>query len=144
LWEWANDPEVRAAAFATGFIPWEDHVQWFSRKLADPGFHLFLVEDDRGTPVGQVRFDVIGEGEAEIDVSIAKHRRGSGYGARAINMAVEELFNTSTVRLVHSYIKVDNQKSLRAFDQAGFFPRGRETVKGEQVWHYWRKKSDAK
>ncbi|MEK7218316.1 MAG: UDP-2,4-diacetamido-2,4,6-trideoxy-beta-L-altropyranose hydrolase, partial [Patescibacteria group bacterium] len=33
LWEWANDPTVRASAFSSDPIPWEEHMQWFGKKL---------------------------------------------------------------------------------------------------------------
>ncbi len=68
LWEWVNDPVVRASAFNSEPIGWDTHVGWLAARLANPFAHLYLASDAEGTPLGQVRF----EGEQMIG-----HRRGA-------------------------------------------------------------------
>lgn len=142
LWEWANDPQVRAAAFSSDPIPWEDHVEWFADKLNDPNCLIFVALNDQGTPIGQIRFDITDEQEAEIDVSIAGDRRGSGYGTLLLNQGVEEIFRTTPIRIVHAFIKPDNVGSIRAFEKAKFERVGLETMKGHTAKHYLRVGSD--
>ena len=143
LWEWANDPEVRAAAFSSDPIPWEKHVQWFARKMRDPNCFLFAALDDQDTPVGQVRFDLDGKNEAEIDVSVDRSKRGLGYGSVMIRMAVEEMFPVPLVRGVHAFIKPDNRGSIKTFERAKFKPLGVETVRGNTARHYvWVKSNE--
>ena len=132
LWEWANDPLVRAAAFNSALIPWEDHVAWFRRKLSDAGCAIYLVEDESGRPVGQVRFDR-GAGGMEADLSIAPSHRGQGYGAQALRAACERLASADDAAEVIAYIKPDNQASLRTFTRAGFLSRGAARVKGHEA-----------
>ncbi len=138
LWKWANDPEVRAVAFSSDPIPWEEHVQWFAQKLHKPNCYLFIALDDQDIPVGQVRFDVDEEDEAEIDVTIDKSRRGSGYGSLLISMAVEEAFRVTPIRTVHAFIKLNNDPSIRAFEKAGFRRLGLERGRGSGATHYVR------
>lgn len=120
LWELANEPAVRAASFSTELIPWEDHVNWLRRKIAEPGYrHYIIVLKDNDNPIGQVRFDSRGN-EAEIHVSIASALRGHGYGSRTILMASMHLFKDSGITRIYANIKPDNSQSVRAFTKAGF------------------------
>ena len=128
VWEWANDPAVRAVSFTSDAIPWEQHVAWFTRKLADANTRLWIAEQD-GAPLGQVRFDLDGS-TATISVSLDTTRRGKSLGALLIWSACHKLFRESAVDAVHALIKPDNAASVRAFEKAGFEPAGQTEVKG--------------
>ena len=128
LWEWANDPVVRATAFNPAPIPWESHLRWFDAKLHDPASAIFVGLDPEGVPFGQVRFDWNDQGVAEIDVNVAQRRRHCGQGGALIRRAVQELLATSAVRSVHARVKPQNQASLRAFEKAGFDLAGSSRV----------------
>lgn len=144
LWRWANDAEVRQAAFSTAAISWEDHQHWFSHKRRDPGCLQFIAMDDQDQPVGQVRFDMK-EGEtAEIDVSLDKSKRGLGYGKLILDLAAEGLFQTTTVKNVHSFIKNTNIRSIKAFEKAGYKRIGPLIMHGESSVHYVRERGDAR
>ena len=138
LWEWANDPAVRAASFTSDPIPWQEHVNWLSRKLGDAGCFHFIVLEEGNVPIGQVRFDVA-DGKAEIDVSVAEEKRGMGSGSLIIRMGIEELTRTATVETVHASVKPGNLASIRAFKVAGFQNRGEGNTKGHACVHLiWR------
>jgi len=142
LWEWANDKEVRASAFSSDPIPWEEHVRWFMRKLQDPNCFIFVALDNEDTPLGQVRFDIVRDGEAEIDVSIDRRKRRLGYGAPLISKAVKEVFGVTPIRTVHAFIKPNNEASMRAFERAGFKRLGVENVRENIALHYILRQSD--
>lgn len=144
IWQWANDPGVRAAAFSSAQIPWDEHAQWFSRKLRDPNCFIFLALDDRETPVGQARFDMKNEREAEIGVSIDESKRGLGFGSLLIAMAVDELFRATPVQSVHAFIKPDNKTSIKAFEKANFNKLGLEAKRGNMAIHCLRVKGNEK
>lgn len=118
LWEWANDPEVRAASFQTGMIPWEEHATWFAGKL-DHSL-IYIAESPEGLPVGQCRIDKLGDGEAQVDVSVAREKRGSGIAAALILRAAQAAFCETELMRLHAYVKAENRASLRAFEKAGF------------------------
>lgn len=131
LWEWANDPVVRAASFSSDPIPWEDHRRWFARKLASDGTRIFIAVNEDGTPVGQVRFDQRDDGDADVGVSLAPGERGKGYGTALIAAGVSE----ANAPAVHAFIKTTNNASRKAFLKAGFTEKGTEVMHGQEAYH---------
>jgi RimJ/RimL family protein N-acetyltransferase len=120
LFEWVNDPVVRAQSFTQATVPWEDHERWFARKLADARCLLLIAEDAQSQPMGQVRFDLGDDSSAVISIAMAPERRGQGYGAAAIARACEVLRARHGPLTVLAYIRRDNLASQRAFSRAGF------------------------
>jgi UDP-2,4-diacetamido-2,4,6-trideoxy-beta-L-altropyranose hydrolase len=141
LWEWANDPAVRAASFSSEFIPWEDHEKWFRTKLSDPSCHYYILLSEEGIPVGQVRFDTSGD-EAEGNVSIAPDLRGRGYGALGIQIASERLFRETAVTRIYAHIKPNNNASIQAFTEAGYKTTGTKVIKGHKALQMVLNKDD--
>ena len=136
LWEWVNEPSVRASAFSSETIPWDGHVKWLQNKLSSAQCIIYIGSDRVGLPVGQVRFDWDERGDAEIDVSIDKKMRGSGLGAALIRRAVNEIIKISNVKCVRASIKQDNTASVSAFANAGFHYEGLTTMIGHPAVHY--------
>ena len=142
LWKWASDSGVRGGSFSSDPIGWEEHVHWFARKLNDPNCYILLGVNEQGTPVGEVRFDRRNETEAEIGVSVDRNKRGFGYGSLLIHMAVERVFKSTSIRIIHAFIKTNNEKSIKVFERAGFKTLNVEMVKGNSALHYQLVKSD--
>lgn len=140
LWEWANEPGVRAASFSQRPIGWEEHRQWFQARLADAKCIILIGEDAGGRSVGQVRFDQPLDGEAEIDVSVAPDFRGAGYGSLLIDTAIREVFVSTGITKVNAFIRPENVSSIRAFEKAGFQRIGEKIVKGNPALHYCRQR----
>lgn len=137
IWEWANDPQVRAASFSTEPIPWESHVVWFAEKLAARNTHLLMVQTIDDQPIGQIRFDVTDQ-EADLHISLAKGKRGAGLAVPAIQAALCRLFASRECECVHAYVKPENAASIRVFEKAGFERMEMETVKGHSALHFRR------
>jgi hypothetical protein len=70
LWDWANDPVVRASAFSSKPIAWEEHVGWFRGKLNDPECSILVALDASAVPAGQIRFNRRGLSEADVDITV--------------------------------------------------------------------------
>lgn len=137
LWEWVNDPQVREASFSQAFIPWEDHVVWFRKKICDLRTLMQIVVDETDSPVGQVRFEIEGS-DAVINISLAKDARGRGLGVAAIDVATRELFAARICERVHAYVRPGNNASSNAFRKAGFTELERATVRGCAALHFVR------
>jgi UDP-2,4-diacetamido-2,4,6-trideoxy-beta-L-altropyranose hydrolase len=135
LWEWANDPEVRAAAFSSDLISWETHVAWLAEKLGDRRSLIFIAEDEEATPVGQIRFDGRPDGDWEVDVSIARAMRGRGLASMLIMRGIRTIRKEAHVARVHAFVKPANAASLRAFEKANFTRKGTEQVRGNAAIH---------
>ena len=57
LFDWRNDPNIRAASERTKPLIWEDHISWLTHTLQSTTQHVFIGEYD-GLPIGVVRFNV--------------------------------------------------------------------------------------
>jgi UDP-2,4-diacetamido-2,4,6-trideoxy-beta-L-altropyranose hydrolase len=135
IWEWANDPLTRAVSFSVEPIPWEKHMAWFTDRLSDPRCRFYIALDATAQPIGQIRYQIEGE-EAVVSVSLALEQRGKGYGAQVIRLGSEIIFSSTTVRLIHAYVKPDNTGSACAFANAGFVNDGLMEIQGHSALHF--------
>ncbi len=133
LWEWINEPGVRAQAFGTEAISWDEHVAWFQKKRIDPNCWMYLLTDEERRPIAQVRFDILPSGAAETAISVARDHRNRGYGTEALGLACETFRRTVRSEHIIAYIKPGNAASIRVFEKAGFVSRGRTRVKGQDA-----------
>lgn len=87
------------------------------------------MEENR--PVGVVRFDDLGGGEAEVHIIIASEARGRGVATRALRAACEHASSELGYGSIVARIKEDNAASRRAFARAGFGPERHEMLTTE-------------
>ncbi|MBE8998098.1 MULTISPECIES: UDP-2,4-diacetamido-2,4,6-trideoxy-beta-L-altropyranose hydrolase [unclassified Nostoc] len=132
LWEWSNDPEVRAVSFSTELIPWEHHAQWFQSRLYSPTSIVYIGLDRNDVPIGQIRYELEGD-KAIISISIDRKFRYQGYGIYLINLGCEKLFLDSETNVIHAYTKLDNKISIKAFLKAGFKNMGKTKLGEHEV-----------
>lgn len=117
LFRWTNDELVRQQSFSSEVIPYENHCQWFQRKMGDKNSFFFIIEKEE-KEVGLVRFDISDEA-ATIGISIDKEFRGKGLGAEIINLGVHTYFMENDFPILAS-IKKANLASVKSFEKAGF------------------------
>lgn len=135
LWQWANDPLVRAVSFSSEPILRNDHVRWLVNKLSDRNCVFYIVLDENSVPVGQIRYEMTGDRRATISASIAASFRGRGYGLQAIRSGCQALFRASAVETIDAYIKPSNLASIHVFLKSGFENRGETIVRGQPALH---------
>ena len=137
LWEWANDPTVRAASFRQDSIPWEQHVNWFQSRLRDhEGTRIMMAVDSNQTEIGTVRFNLEGD-RAMVSINLDKNARGKGYGCAILRMAADEMFRSSAAVAIDAYVKPQNEASQRLFENANFQKySSMEIIHGEQAVHF--------
>ena len=138
IWQWANDPEVRAVSFAPEPILYEDHVNWYETRLNDAGCCIYIADDIAENSdiesVGQIRFD-LKDKEALISISLDRKFRGQGHGARIIELAARTFLASTDTKTIHAYIKKNNTASLAAFKKAGFSPEISVLVNNQPAHH---------
>ncbi|HYH38240.1 MAG TPA: GNAT family N-acetyltransferase [Azospirillum sp.] len=117
LFRWRNDPLTRRQSLTTDAIPWDAHVAWLGRVLADPERTLLIAEVD-GAAVGSVRCDADGAGKGVLSWQIAPERRGRGYASAMLKAAVAD--GRLAGLELWAEIKPDNAASRRAALAAGF------------------------
>jgi len=134
IWKWANDSSARSVSFSSKSISWNEHIEWFKSKLNNPRCFIYVAINRNEIPVGQVRVEEK-VNEAVISVSVDKKFRGNGYGSIIIDLASQEFFQVSDARVIHAYVKQDNEASTRVFAKAGFKNIGVITISGQQAIH---------
>jgi len=119
LFEWRNDPSVRAMSRTADLIDWETHRNWLTSVLNSPNRFL-LIGQHAGSPVGVVRFDVQGE-EAEISVYLVSGPHPPRQGRGLLRSA--ELWlaaNRPSVSRIRAEVLAGNTRSERLFVGAGY------------------------
>jgi RimJ/RimL family protein N-acetyltransferase len=131
LLTWANDSDTRAASFHPARIETEAHVTWLAETLTLPTRRLFIGLLD-GQPIGQVRLDLTGSGQAEVGISVAPERRGQGLGSRLLAAGLEagRRDRAFGVERFVARVRVGNEASMRLFERAGFALRETGTCEG--------------
>lgn len=124
----SNDSLTRQMSFNQDIIPMHDHRIWFEKILTSLSTYLYLIENEDGKVISQVRFD----NDGEISVSIAKEFRGKGLAIDIIKLAI----NSVKIPMIVAHVKQENIKMIRVFDNIGFKFDGRAIVKGYECLRY--------
>lgn len=135
IFSWINNYEVRKMFLDHHTISWDEHVNWFITKLADPNHKYLIGIDTNNNPIGQIRFE-ISACHADVSVLTDPNLRGRGIGTEIIKKGSEYLFINTDVTTIHAYIKQENKISINAFENAGFKKNGITQSKGQTVYHY--------
>lgn len=132
IFELSNEDEVRKNSFNESRIRFEDHEKWFKNKIADPK-NLFLIIKIEEDFAGQVRFDFDND-SATISISIKKQFRELGLANHFIEKSIEYLkINSPNIKIIKSYIKENNKKSLKLFKHMNFKYRKNVHIKGHHA-----------
>ncbi|MDR0701105.1 MAG: UDP-2,4-diacetamido-2,4,6-trideoxy-beta-L-altropyranose hydrolase [Azoarcus sp.] len=120
LLEWANDPLVRKNSFHSETIDRNTHRKWFRERLREFGqSRLYIVETESGFPVGQVRFDRLGQ-EWEMDYSLDARLRRRHLGRSLLRTALLKFRQEIDTPLILARVKENNPGSCRIFESLGF------------------------
>lgn len=135
FWEWASDPEARAASFRNKTISWEQHSKWFRTKMEDPNAILYTATNAGGLPMGEVRYQIEGN-RAVLSISLGARFRGCGLGQKVLAVAIERFFQESEVEFIDAFVKLTNQPSLKLFASAGFRRLPLRLIEEQEAVHF--------
>ena len=120
LFALANDPEVRRNSINTSEILYQEHCDWFMKKINSATSHNLILEK-ASEPVGQIRFEFNDTEKIwEIGYSITSQYRGKGLGKLIIQKGIE----FAGVYPVCGYVKEENKISQSIFNSLGFSNEG--------------------
>ena len=128
LFEWRNDPSVRAASFHTEELVYEEHVKWLENTLTRPDVSLFImacVIDGTEYRIGQLRLNYEGPA-AVVSYTIAPEFRGRGLGRELIRLGEQAAFTRNGIRVMIGEVKKDNIPSRKCFQSLGYYEELRE------------------
>jgi RimJ/RimL family protein N-acetyltransferase len=135
IWHWSNDPLIRSVSFSSEYIPWSDHIHWFTSKLGDPNCVFYVALNQDHLPIGQVRYEITNQ-EATISLAISESFRGRGYGRKIILLSVQEVQHGLQIKTINAYIKPNNLASINVFLKSGFQNTGETIIKGQSALHF--------
>jgi RimJ/RimL family protein N-acetyltransferase len=115
-------------------IEWEEHEEWFKKKLRNPDSCIYIAFNDKDEAIGQIRFELVNDYNAEVDVHTKPGLRNRGFGTEIISMGVSRYLDRSPVTGIIAIIKTENVKSKRAFAKSGFREIGKKLVKGYECY----------
>tara|TARA_A100001011_G_scaffold399339_1_gene507518 strand:- start:111 stop:1793 length:1683 start_codon:yes stop_codon:yes gene_type:complete len=119
LLNWANDPIVRSNGFKTEKISELDHREWlYSRLLDKKNCKLYIVENEDGLPIGQVRLDKK-DNQWYINFSLANFARGKRLGTVLLESIFDKFNKQKKVEFI-AEVKQGNTASCRVFEKIGF------------------------
>ncbi len=120
LLAWRNRPEIVALGSSQRTVRPDEHDAWYARVSQDPRTRLYIVESDAGDPIGQVRFDPHGSGEAIVSIYLIAGHTGRGEGTRALSEATQRAASELGARRVWAVIRDTNVASQTSFARAGY------------------------
>lgn len=119
VFDLSNDELVRANSFNQEKINWEDHKNWFKKKMNDRNCVFYLVKNLQNKLISQVRFDK-NNNEADISISISPEFRGKGFGVEILKLTSDKAIKESNVKKINAYVKNENVPSKISFEKAGY------------------------
>ena len=123
VWLWRNDPTIRAYMFNTGEIPWEEHVAWFERTLADPRKHALIFESE-GQASGFVCIHELPHGMV-AEWGFYKAPDAPGGTGRLLGAAtLRYAFEVKKLHKIHAQVLHFNQRSMDLHTALGFVQEG--------------------
>ena len=141
LWQWANDPTVRANSFHPEPISLDEHIKWYSEKLASPDTRIWILELNQ-VPVAQIRYDRVDTDTAEIGFSVVPDYRGRGLGTQTLVLTSSMACRELGVKRLKGVAFRSNEASVRAFTKAGFEHVGQEQISGKPCHIFVREWSE--
>ena len=130
LWQWANDPTVRANSFHPEPISLDEHIEWYREKLTSSDTCIWILEVNQ-VSVAQVRYERVHTDTARISFSVVSDHRGRGLGTRVLVLTSVMACRELNVKRLRGAVLSSNEASIRAFTKAGFECVGQEQISGK-------------
>ncbi|TVY07207.1 GNAT family N-acetyltransferase [Paenibacillus cremeus] len=115
IFEWANDKTVRENSFNSNELNYDEHVSWFSNKLASNDSYFYIFEANN-KKVGMIRLENNESNSFIINYSISREHRGQGYATALLKLIKDRYINC----LLIGKVKSCNIASIKAFIRAGY------------------------
>lgn len=119
VFKWRNEKDTRAASRLLRVVEWDEHVSWFTERLAL--LHqesLWIILNDR-QPVGSARINRYEDDDrAEISIVLAPEHRNHGLGREAISLLATTARTMGCIPV--AFVRPENRRSVNTFLAAGF------------------------
>ena len=131
----SNDPIVRQNSLNPNFISWQDHIDWFTKKIKDKNTFFYVIKNKDNDFIGQIRFEQITNSlDYVVSISIKSDYRGKGLVSLILKNAQDKFKKNKNARKIYAYIKKENFISVKTFLKAGYSIVNEENVNGFEVY----------
>lgn len=118
---WVNDLLVRKNSIKSSNIKFQEHDNWYEKKLKDSSNYFFLCCDENKLPLGQIRYDFDKKNKKYfIDISVDECARNLGLGSYLISETLKKINKKIKLNKLFSTIKNTNKKSQAIFIKNNF------------------------
>jgi len=124
LFKWFNNADSLKFKIKTkNKVSFIKHKQWFTKIFKDKTTFMWIIEDDKKEPLGQIRFQYSNDNFYDIDVYIIERVRQLGIATKALKKA-ETISNLKPLRAI---VKNNNNTSYIFFDRNGYKIKSEDT-----------------
>jgi RimJ/RimL family protein N-acetyltransferase len=117
LYRWVNSKDSLAIKIKTNKkINFRTHDIWFEERLKDNNTFIWIIEENKGKPIGQIRFQYSKEKYYDIDIYIINKYRKLGIASTALKNAE----NVSNLKPLRAKVKKNNYPSYLFFNRNGY------------------------
>jgi RimJ/RimL family protein N-acetyltransferase len=134
--KWINTPEIVEYEGHPFPVSMAEENDWFESALKNENRKVLIVETlDEGRPIGYIYFDIDWRHRGvKLSITIGElAHQAKGYGTDALRTAVHHAFQELGLNRASASIFAFNQRSLRAFEKAGFRREG--VARQCYLWH---------
>jgi spore coat polysaccharide biosynthesis predicted glycosyltransferase SpsG/RimJ/RimL family protein N-acetyltransferase len=118
LFRLRNNEDVRKNSIDSNLISFDNHKNWFHKKLSDDNSFLRIIKfNDKN--VGQIRLDIQAN-LGIISIALIEEFRGLGIANIALKMFLEFITTKRILTSLIAFIKTSNKGSIRLFESCGF------------------------
>ncbi len=128
LYLWFND--VEAAKLDFPYVPVDGIAfkAWVEKQARNDGEYLFAIRKLQELPLigyGLIRNVHPIHRSAEIGIRIGRETdRGKGYGASALRLLTDYVFDTLNLNRLSLSVRADNPRAIASYERAGFVQEG--------------------
>jgi RimJ/RimL family protein N-acetyltransferase len=124
---WINDPEVRRFMIMRYPLSMAEEEQWWEGRLQRHNDHIFAIEAEDGTHIGNIGLHDIQRENRRAVLGIVigeKSYWGRGYGTDAIRAMLRWVFGYLNLNRVTLNVFSYNRRAIRCYRKCGFRHEG--------------------
>ena len=117
LYRWVNSKDSLGIKIKTEKkISFSNHEIWFEERLKDNNTFIWIIEENKNKPIGQIRFQYSKEKYFDIDIYIINKFRKLGIASIELKNAE----NISNVKPLRATVRKNNYSSYLFFNRNGY------------------------
>ena len=126
VFELSNEDRVRHFSIQKEKIKWDDHVNWYNQAINDKNFVFYIVTNNRGEFLGQIRYK-LSKNTAVISISLSSTIIGRGLSKDIAKNSLTKLTEEEKgIDTIVAMVSLNNAVSKKMFQSLGFIEVGIE------------------